>query len=107
MKDFIDTFKDWVVDLGDKHGVDPVLIFFLYLFSKVGLFSFLGWAINNIRRKKSFGLPLMLAGAAFCIPYTYLIIVGRNISTWVYVLIAMVFVLGVYSTWRKVSAKAN
>ncbi|PJJ80033.1 hypothetical protein [Mucilaginibacter auburnensis] len=107
MKDFIDTFKDWVVDLGDKHGVDPALIFFLYLFSKVGLFSFLGWGINNIRRKRPFILPLTLAGVAFCIPYTYLIIAGRNIPVWVYVIIAAVFVLGLYSIWRKISIKAN
>ncbi len=107
MKDFIDTFKDWVVDLGDKHGVDPVLIFFLYLFSKVGLFSFLGWAVNNIRRKKPLGLPLMLAGAAFCIPYTYLIIVGRNIPVWVYCVIATLFLLGIYSIWKKITAKVS
>jgi len=105
VKDFIDTFKDWVVDLGDKHGVDPVLIFFLYLISKVCLIVCLGWTVNNIRLKKPFTMQLLLAGVSFCIPYSYLIIVGRNIPLWIYLIIAVVFTLGAYSIWKKVSTK--
>ena len=105
MQDYFDTFIDWVVDLGDKHGVNPVVIFCLYLCSKVCLFSCLGWVVNNIRLKRPFQVPLLLAGIAFCIPYTYLIIVGRNIPVWVYVVIVLVFSFGAYSVWKKVSVK--
>ncbi len=107
MKDYIDTFKDWVVDLGDKHGVDPVLIFFLYLISKVCLVICIGWTINNIRLKKPFSLSLLLAAVAFCIPYTYLIIVGRNMPAWIYVLVALIFIWGAYSIRKTISAKTK
>lgn len=107
MTDYIAIVKDWVVDLGDKHGVDPLLIFCLYLCSKVSLFTFLGWALNNIRLKKPFVTQLLFAGISFCIPYTYVMIVGRNIAPWVYVVIVSIFLFGVYSIWRKVTLKVE
>lgn len=107
MTDYIAVVKDWVVDLGDKHGVDPLLIFCLYLCSKVSLFTFLGWALNNIRLKKPFVTQLLFAGISFCIPYTYVMIVGRNIAPWVYVVIVSIFLFGVYSIWRKVTLKVE
>jgi hypothetical protein len=107
MQEIFNVIKDWVVDLGDEHGVDPLVIFCLYLCSKVSLFTFLGWALNNIRRKKPFITQLLIAGISFCIPYTYVMIVGRNIAPWVYVVIALIFLFGVYSIWKKISVKVD
>ena len=107
MQEFFNVIKDWVVDLGDEHGVDPLVIFCLYLCSKVSLFTFLGWALNNIRRKKPFITQLLIAGISFCIPYTYVMIVGRNIAPWVYVVIALIFFFGVYSIWKKITVKVD
>jgi hypothetical protein len=107
MQEFFNVIKDWVVDLGDKHGVDPLVIFCLYLCSKISLFTCLGWAINNIRLKKPFVPQLLFAGISFCVPYTYVMIVGRNIAPWVYVVIGLIFVLGVYSIWKKISVKVD
>ena len=107
MADFFSAIKDWVVDMGEYHGVDPISIFCLYLVSKVSLFFFLGWAIKNIRQKKPAVSLLLIAGISFCVPYTYVMIVGRNIAPWVYVVIALIFCLGVYSIWRKISVKVE
>lgn len=107
MADFFSAIKDWVVDLGEHHGVDPLLIFCLYLVSKVSLVFFLGWAIKNLRQKKPAATLLLFAGISFCIPYTYLIVAGENIPVWVYVAIALIFFFGVYSIWRKVAVKVE
>jgi hypothetical protein len=83
MMEYVILFKDWVIALGEKHGVDPLLLGCLYLFSKLCFFSFLGWVIKNLRAKKPFVVPLLFAAMSFSIPYLYLIIAGRNISVWV------------------------
>lgn len=105
MMEYIILFKDWVMSLGEKHGVDPLFLGCLYLFSKLCFFSFLGWVIKNLRGKKPFVFPLLFAALSFSIPYLYLIIAGRNISVWVYIFIGLMFISGAYSIWKKVTTK--
>jgi hypothetical protein len=102
MADFFTLIKDWIVALGEKHDVDPLLLGCLYLVSKVSLVIFIGVVIKNLRAKKAIVLPLLLASVSFCIPYLYLVIAGRNISVWVYVFIVLVFVYSGYSIWKKI-----
>lgn len=106
MTDYLILFKDWVITLGEKHEVDPLLLGSLYLVSKLGFFSFLGWVLKNIRAKKPFMMPLLFACACFSLPYLYLVIAGRNISVWVYIGIALMFIYGGFSIWKKVTEKA-
>ena len=105
MHEYLEMFKDWVITLGEKHGVNPLFLGSLYLVSKVCLFSFLGWVVKNIRAKKPFVLPLLLACISFCVPYTYIIIFGRNISIWVYLFIGLTFCYGIYTVWKVITAK--
>ncbi len=105
MHEYLVILKDWVISLGEKHGVDPLFLGSLYLISKVSLFSFLGWVVKNIRAKKPFVMPLLLACISFCVPYTYIIIFGRNISLWVYAFIGLTFCYGIYTVWKVVTAK--
>jgi hypothetical protein len=105
MMEYLEQFKEWVVTLGEKHGVNPLLLGCLYLTSKVSLFTLLGFAIRNIRAKRPAITLLLLAGISFCIPYTYIIIAGRNLAIWVYFLIGFIFAYGAYTIWKKATAK--
>lgn len=105
MSDYFTLFKDWVITLGDRHGVDPLILGSLYLVSKLFFFSCLGWVIKNLRAKKPFIFPLLFASMSFSVPYCYLVIAGRNISVWVYICIAMIFIYGAFSIWKKVTEK--
>jgi hypothetical protein len=105
MTEYITQLKDWIVGLGEKHDVDPLLLGCLYLISKLFFFGFLGWVLKSFRAKKSILIPLLFACLSFSIPYTYLIIAGRNISVWVYVFIALMFVYGGFTIWKKITQK--
>lgn len=105
MEEYLISIEDWINELGDKHGVNPLLLGCIYLASKVSLFTSLGFVVRNLRRKKPITLPILLAGIFFCIPYTYIIIAGRNIPFWVYLLIACIFTFGIYTIWKKVTEK--
>ncbi|WP_184545895.1 hypothetical protein [Mucilaginibacter sp. FT3.2] len=105
MTEYIALIKDWIIDLGEKHEVDPLLIGCLYLISKVCFFTSLGWALKNFRAKKPILTPLLLASVSFSLPYLYIIIAGRNISVWIYLFIGFMFVYGAFSIWKKITAK--
>ena len=107
MTEYLTELQEWIIELGDKHGVNPLLLGCLYLASKVSLFTTLGFLVRNIRRKKPVTLLLLMAGIFFCIPYTYIIIAGRNIPFWVYLLIACIFIYGGYTIWKKVAEKPD
>jgi hypothetical protein len=105
MVDYLIQFKDWIIALGIRHEVDPLTLGCLYLCSKVSFFSFLGWVLKNLRAKRPFLIQLLFAFMSFSVPYMYLIIAGRNISVWVYVFIALMFMYGAFSIYKKVTAK--
>jgi hypothetical protein len=105
MTEYFNQFTHWLTTLGEKHGVDPLLLGCLYFTSKVSLFTLLGFAIRNIRAKKPAVTLLLLAGISFSIPYTYIIIAGRNLAIWVYFVIGAIFVYGAYTIYKKATAK--
>ena len=105
--DYITLFKDWIISLGEKHDVDPLLFGCLYLVSKLCFFTSLGWALKNLKTKKPIFIPLILACISFSLPYLYLVIAGRNISVWVYLFIGLMFTYGGFSIWKKITAKTN
>jgi hypothetical protein len=105
MGEYITLIKDWVIAMGERHEVDPLLIGSLYLISKISLFTFLGIVVKRLRAKKPFTGLLLCACISFSVPYTYLIIAGRNIPVWVYVFIGAVFIYGAYTIWKTVTKK--
>jgi len=105
MMEYIAVFKAWVIGLGEKHEVDPLVLGSLYLVSKVGFFTFLGWVLKNLKAKKAILIPLLFASVSFSMPYLYLVIAGRNISIWVYLFIGLMFIYGGFSIWKKITTK--
>ncbi|MES2428048.1 MAG: hypothetical protein V4560_13795 [Bacteroidota bacterium] len=107
MMDYLIQFKEWVISLGEKHQVNPLILGSLYFASKLLFVSFLGWMIKNMRAKKPLLTIILLAGVSFSLPYMYLIIAGRNIPVWVHGFIAAMFIYGGFIIWKKVNTKPN
>lgn len=105
MEEYLEQFTDWLSSLGEKHNVNPLILGSLYFTSKVSFFTLLGFVIKNLRAKKPVTLLILIAGLCFSMPYVYIIIAGRNISIWVYVFIAALFIYGIFSIWRTVKSK--
>lgn len=99
--------KTWFLSLGQQYGVNPIIFGSIYV-GAIPFFTLsIAWLVKNIRRKKSVVLPVLSAGFFFISAYLYLIIVGRNIPSWVYVMIAVLVGYGAWSTYRKVKTKAT
>jgi hypothetical protein len=100
-------FRNWLANLGKKYNVNPVIFGGIYL-GAIPFFTFcVGWIISNLRRKKSIVLPVLAASFFFISSYLYLLIVGRNIPGWVYLVIGAMIGVGTYSTARKIRAQSR
>ena len=97
-----ETFKEWFLNLGGKYGVNPYIFGSIYLGAIPPFFLCLGWTIKNLKNKKPLFIPVFLTGLCFISAYLYLIIAGKNIPAWVYLLIAVMVIYGVYSTIKKI-----
>ena len=102
-----EIFKHWFLSLGEQYQVNPYIFGGIYVGAIPFFFLCLGWTIKNIRKKKSFTLPVLLTGLFFISAYLYLIIVGRNIPVWVYIFIALLVLYGIYSTFKRVKEKVK
>lgn len=102
-----EAVKDWFLSLGDKYNVNPYIFGGIYVGAIPLFFLCLSWTIKNMRRKKPFTVPLLLTGFCFVSAYLYLILVGRNIPTWVYLFIGLMVAYGIYSTVKKIRDKTK
>ncbi len=92
----------WFTSLGERYGVNPWIFGSIYV-GAIPFFTLsLGWLVRNLRQKKPIALPALATGFFFVSAYLYLIAVGRNVPAWVYVFLAAMVGLGVYSTVQKV-----
>jgi Na+/melibiose symporter-like transporter len=105
MMHYFVIFKDWVISLGEKHDVNPLLLGSLYFIGKLTMVIFIGVTIKKLKEKKPVILTMLLAAVGYSIPYTYLIIYGRNLSVWVYVFVGVMLVFGGFTIWKKINAK--
>ena len=103
--EWCETFKEWFLSLGEKYNVNPYIFGGIYLGAIPFFFISLYRTIKNIKKKKSFVLPVLLTGLFFISAYLYLIIVGKNIPVWVYVFIGSMVAYGIYSTIKKIKEK--
>ncbi len=100
-----EIFKDWLLSLGEKYGVNPYIFGGIYIGAIPLFFLCLAWSVRNIRNKKPFVIPVLLTGLCFISAYLYLISVGKNIPVWVYIFISVMVLYGVYSTFKKIKSK--
>lgn len=99
--------RNWVLSLGPKYGVDPIIFALIYVGAIPFFTASVAWIIRNLRRRKSVALPVFCASLCFVSAYLYLIIAGKNIPTWVYVFIAGMVAFGIYSTLKKIRTRAG
>jgi len=99
--------KGWFLGLGERYGVNPLIFGSIYV-GAIPFFSLsIASLIRNLRRGKSAVAPLLSAAFFFVSAYLYLLAAGQNIPVWVYIFIAGMLALGVWSTVRKVQRQVD
>src|SRR5258706_8878093 len=102
-----EVIKEWFMSLGAKYHVNPLVFGSIYVGAIPFFFASLWWLVRNLKNRKPIVLPVLVTGFFSLSAYLYLIIVGRNIPTWVYVVIGVLVVYGAWSTIRNIRRKIS
>lgn len=105
MAEMIEVFISWFMGLGEEYGVNPLIFGSIYV-GAIPFFTLsIGWLVKNYRNDRSIVLPAISATFFFISAYLYLIIAGKNVPIWVYVLVVLMVLYGAYTTFQKVRLK--
>lgn len=100
-----DDLKTWFLSIGANYGVDPIVFGAIYVGAVPFFILSIGWLVKRRREGRSIVLPVLAAGLCFTSAYIYLAIVGRNIPYWVWGLLGLLILYGVWSTIKDIQKK--
>jgi len=118
--EFINRIKDLAYN---TYHVDPGIFLFLYLLSIP--FYYFGWfwlvreglrikkndhaqpKIGRLIREKKILIPLGLNRVAWILPYLYIIIFGRNLPYWIWILMILWIGLWLYIFYTKLKSNLS
>ncbi len=101
------SLTTWFNSLGESYGVDPLVFGAIYIGAIPFFLLSIAWLVRRRRAGGSTVLPTLAAGFFFVSAYLYLAIVGRDIPTWVWLLVAALMVYGAWSAARGVRRKSR
>ena len=90
-----------ILDMGDTHNVNPYIFAFLYVGSIPPYLGSIAWFVKNYRNNKTLPLPIISTLFFFILPSLYIIVFGRDVAWWVYLIIALMVFYGITMTIKK------
>ena len=103
---------EWISDLwvsinemGEAHNVNPVIFAILYVATIPTYMGSMVWAVRSHRKGKSITIPVISTLLNFILPAIYVIIFGKDVAWWVYLIIAFIVVYGGFSVMSKLRSK--
>lgn len=107
MAEYLNTFIDWFMGLGNQYGVNPVIFGSIYV-GAIPFFTLsMAWIVRNYKKGKPLVLPVLSAVLFFISAYLYLLIAGENVPVWVYVLVVVMVGYGGWSSYSKLQHKLD
>lgn len=103
--DTVANVQAWVMALGARYGVNPVVFGAIYIGAIPFFLLFTGIAIRRLRAGRPAVLPILAAGLCFVSAYLYLAIAGRGIPLWVWGFLALLIGYGAWSAIRDFRAR--
>lgn len=91
---------DYLTGVARAHEVSPLLFILVYAVSTPPFLFVTGWLFHHIRRERPLEILLFFWALFYSAPYLYVLIVGRHLPVWVYVLVAALILGGLSLAWR-------
>ena len=83
-----------LLQLGAAHGVNPWLFGALYLAHHPLFWGTMAWLTVRVRRRQPVAAVIALGVFFWFLPYAYLVLFGRGLPWWAYVLALTLLALG-------------
>jgi hypothetical protein len=103
----VDGVLHWFLGLGKRYGVNPIVFGAIYVGAIPFFWLSVGWLFRRLRRGHSIVAPSLSAGFFFVSAYLYLILAGRNVPAWVYVVVVLLVTGSAWSTVKSLRARSR
>ncbi len=105
--ELLESIYSWLMSLGDSYGVNPLIFGIIYV-GAIPFFSLsVVWLIYNYKRGISIILPVLSSTFFFVSAYLYLLIAGKNVPWWVYLIVLLMIIIGGWFTIKKIRNKVT
>ena len=101
------AIKQYYTILGQKYHVDPVIFVGIHVIATPLFLAAVAWILYNHKKGKSILLPALTAALVFNAANIYLIIAGRNVPFWIYLIIGITTIVSSYFSIRKIQKKIH
>jgi len=91
---------DYLSGVARAHDVSPLLFVLIYVVSTGPFLLVTGWLFHHIRRERPLEVLVLLWALFYSAPYIYILIAGRDLPVWVYVVVAGLIIGGLTLAWR-------
>ncbi|MBA3665193.1 MAG: hypothetical protein H0W61_13420 [Bacteroidetes bacterium] len=102
-----ESIKNYYTVIGNKYHVDPVIFVGIHVIATPLFLAAVAWIVRNNRKKKSIFVPSVTAAFIFNAANIYLIIFGRNIPFWIYLIIGTTTAITGYFSFKKIQNKIH
>ncbi|WP_255233339.1 hypothetical protein [Aliifodinibius salipaludis] len=101
----LETLHEWMMGLSADYSVNPYIFAAIYVGAIPFFMGSVAWIIRNLKRSKPIALPVISTGFCLSSAYLYLLTAGENIPSWVYAVVILLLVYGLYSTYQRIKDK--
>jgi len=98
----LQALQQTVVYTAESYGVDPVVFGVIYVVAIPFFLISVAWLVRALRNRQSIVAPATCSSFFFLSSYLYVLAVGENMPTWVYVVIGVMVAYGIGATVLKV-----
>ncbi|MGM0588584.1 MAG: hypothetical protein ACQETE_09240 [Bacteroidota bacterium] len=102
MTEILEPVRLWIIELSERHGVDPIVFGIIYIGATPLFGAAVGWLITAYRNNRSIVLPTISCMLTYSSSYLYLIIEGENIPWWVYGMLVGFMGYGMWVSYRRI-----
>ncbi|MEO7265175.1 MAG: hypothetical protein ABIW38_09695 [Ferruginibacter sp.] len=105
MQSIWQSIKKYYVTIGESYHVDPFIFVGIHVIATPLFLMAVAWLIYNYRKKKSLILPIASAVLIFNAANIYLVIFGKNLPYWIYLILITTTLISSFFSYKKIKSR--
>ncbi len=102
-----EVIKEYYISIGEEYQVNPIVFVGIHVIATPLFIAAVAWIVRNYKKGKSIVMPSVVACLIFNAANIYLVISGKNIPVWIYVIIGTTTIISGYFSVKKIQHKIH
>ena len=105
MQNIWEAIKHYYFTLGKEYQVDPGIFLGIHIIATPLFMLAVFWIVQNFKKNKSILMPVVSAILIFNAANIYLVISGKNIPWWIYLILGITTLISGLPAYKKIKKK--